>query len=740
MRRGEYWLSRVGISLLLFGVAFLFKYSIDQGWITPWLRTAFGFVVGAILIGFGYRTYAKRRTFANILLGGGLATWYITGFAAYQILELVTYPVALGFMVAVTVIAFLLAVRQNEAILSILAALGGFGTPFMLYSSAGNLPGLVAYTSLIIAGATGIYFFKGWKSLLWLSSICGWAVFAIGLAYDSGAASTLTSGDRFAVQAGIEFAWLCFWAVPILREWTWLHSPDRWVLSSIGFADKQLSDKSRELLGRHLHTETISAAIIGFGLTRLVWPDFATTTWGWLALGSAVVYFAVAYGLRRMEQFRALAYTHLLVALAFLTMGLTILLHGEILLVTVATEAAILHLVARRLSDRVVAVAAHVLHGLIAYWMVYQVGGMLFGPTELGFFRSEYLADVWVVITMAIGAAVTRDAIARRMYSLFAAAALMVVMVYTIDTDVLLFWLAGELAALFAVGWIIDDRFIMGGAHLLFAVTIPIFGGHLIENREDRLPILSLWSLSELWMIGLASLVAVLTESRIVRRLYTLALIAAGAGWLVAELGNDLQMIALTLEALIVMLAAKTGRDRVIATYAHLFFALLFCYLGFRMVDAFHTVGVTPLLNWNAFTDVIVIGLIAAAGRATLSAQERLVYRLAAHAGVLGLLYSELLRLPNGQGWVSVAWGVYGIILLVIGLQANVARLRVVALATLGLLVGKLFLVDLDKLETIWRVLLFIGVGAAFMALSYYFRALWRSGDAGQHRSDSAPP
>jgi uncharacterized membrane protein len=41
--------------------------------------------------------------------------------------------------------------------------------------------------------------------------------------------------------------------------------------------------------------------------------------------------------------------------------------------------------------------------------------------------------------------------------------------------------------------------------------------------------------------------------------------------------------------------------------------------------------------------------------------------------------------------------------------------------------VGKLFLLDLTKLEAIWRVLLFLGFGGVFLILSYYFRALWKS-------------
>ncbi|MEE8577476.1 MAG: DUF2339 domain-containing protein, partial [candidate division Zixibacteria bacterium] len=63
----------------------------------------------------------------------------------------------------------------------------------------------------------------------------------------------------------------------------------------------------------------------------------------------------------------------------------------------------------------------------------------------------------------------------------------------------------------------------------------------------------------------------------------------------------------------------------------------------------------------------------------------------------------------------------------VIGLRRNHHRLRTVAVATLFAVVAKLFLVDLANIETIFRILLFMGFGGVFLALSYYFRSLWKS-------------
>ena len=73
---GEWWLNKVGIALLLFGVAFLFKFSWDQGWLqallTPWVRVGVGLATGGVLTVAGFRVAGERRGFAQVLFGGGI--------------------------------------------------------------------------------------------------------------------------------------------------------------------------------------------------------------------------------------------------------------------------------------------------------------------------------------------------------------------------------------------------------------------------------------------------------------------------------------------------------------------------------------------------------------------------------------------------------------------------------------------------------------------------------------------
>ena len=41
-------------------------------------------------------------------------------------------------------------------------------------------------------------------------------------------------------------------------------------------------------------------------------------------------------------------------------------------------------------------------------------------------------------------------------------------------------------------------------------------------------------------------------------------------------------------------------------------------------------------------------------------------------------------------------------------------------------IIALFFLVDLVNLEVLWRILLFMGFGALFLFLSYYFKNLWK--------------
>jgi hypothetical protein len=128
---------------------------------------------------------------------------------------------------------------------------------------------------------------------------------------------------------------------------------------------------------------------------------------------------------------------------------------------------------------------------------------------------------------------------------------------------------------------------------------------------------------------------------------------------------------------------------------------------------------------------VVVLAVVSAFwhGREREGIARQVAYLVAAHAAVLAWLWSELSPLQSGDAYVTIAWGLYAAALLVVGLRLDHTGFIRAGMATLFLVVAKLFLVDLSEVEAVWRILLFLGFGGLFLILSYYLQALWRPGE-----------
>ncbi len=512
--QSEFWLNKVGIGLMLFALIFLFRFAVEQGWLTPAVRVVFGLFLGTGLLFFGLRTYEKRRHFSVVLLGGSMASYYITGFATFQLYELVSFPVAFGFMILVTMLTFSLSLRQNEAVLALIGTIGGFATPFLLYQGNSNVPGLILYACLLIAGTVAIYFLRGWRVLLWASAMFGWIL--IWIAEDTALDNfSDVTPDKWVVQVGILFAWLSFWGVPLLRQYLTRHDDSSLRSLSIGFADAHLPQLIKRWLGNDLHIFTFTTALF-LGSSVPLW-ELSDTQWGMVYIGFALLYGLIAIWLRQTPSLANLAITHGFTATFLLTIAFLILLENEALLIAFTVEAIVWHFFNHHLQNKLVSFGVHFFSLLIGLWMFARLvdGGMTDAETA-----------VRILVDLAV-------------------------------------------------------------------------------------------------MVGFA--------------------------------------------------------------------------------------GVA--IAW-------------------LPTRGQKVYLLAIHIAILLILWRELGELTNGQAIISVSWGIYAITLLIIGLRTQLNTVRTVGLTTLFILVGKLFLVDLENVKPIWRILLFFGFGGVFLLLSYFYQGLWKTDPA----------
>lgn len=599
----EDWLSRLGVGLLLFGVAFLFRYAVDQNWLGPMVRVGFGGVLGAGLVGSGIRLSDRRRRYSQVLIGGGIATFYLTIFSAYQLYDLVGYLVAFTTMVAVTISAFVLSLQQKEPILALIGVLGGYATPFLLTRGDGSVTSLVIYGVVILSLSLGVFWRRGWVVLLYTS--IGGIWLTMGTAWAG--ASESARADLVSAQLGLIVAWATAAVVPVLYE-------------RARMLQAETSDTVRSLWRRGgVLSSALSAPLFLLALSRGLWT-WGSEAWGVIALLLAVAYGAAAVGLRRMP-LRLEASAHAVIASVTLTYALSMLFEGTTLYLTLAAQGAALFELAYRSRERSLRWVGHLVFLLVT--------GLVVGSVLL---EDQLSIGVWVPPLLVVGLVFYASlrvprAFVRSMYQLNANA-------------LLALWSWALLTNLAAVDSWVHVAWLLQGA---MVVVLARRDGSSVAfgSAGERQGLVYIGH-------GVVALAAL-----------------AMAGQLSLPFPTTLDALSLIPDILTLALLVVVG-----LRFAH----------GLWLSRTYHLGTLLLYLGWS---------------------------------------YHSFAGLDGGQGVVSTAWGAVALALVGIGGKAARPEVLYAGMATLLLVVGKLFLVDLSALSPLWRVLIFLGFGAALLLVGY---------------------
>jgi uncharacterized membrane protein len=162
---------KVGVIILFFGVAFLLKYAAQRNAFPIELRLI-AVAVGAIgMLIFGWRLRHSKTQYALVLQGGAVGVLYLTVFSAAKLYTVLPLGFTFFVMVALVVFSCLLAVLQNSRSLACLATIGGFLAPVLTSSGGGSHIALFSYYAVLNAGIFGIAWFKAWRVLNWLGFV-----------------------------------------------------------------------------------------------------------------------------------------------------------------------------------------------------------------------------------------------------------------------------------------------------------------------------------------------------------------------------------------------------------------------------------------------------------------------------------------------------------------------------------------------------------------------------------------
>ncbi len=168
---GENLINKIGITVLVLGIAFFVKYAIDKAWINEYARVGIGVLAGCVVLLFAHRLQHQFKSFSSVLVAGAIAIFYFTITIGFQEYQIFTQPIAFTIMVGITTFSVFISLLYNRQELAVISLIGGFAAPFMVSTGEGNYKVLFSYILILDFGMLVLSFLRQWKMVHLLAFI-----------------------------------------------------------------------------------------------------------------------------------------------------------------------------------------------------------------------------------------------------------------------------------------------------------------------------------------------------------------------------------------------------------------------------------------------------------------------------------------------------------------------------------------------------------------------------------------
>ncbi len=173
-------LNRLGVVTLLIGIAFAFKWAVDNQIIGAAGRVELGVLAGFLTLGLAdWLWHRGQRIFAQGITAAGVGILYLALYAAFGLYHLVPQIFAFVCMCSVTLGTVALALRYESKAIAAIGLLGGFLTPLMLSTGEDHPWFLFSYILLLDLGALVLSRARQWRILDVLSFTATGVLYAL---------------------------------------------------------------------------------------------------------------------------------------------------------------------------------------------------------------------------------------------------------------------------------------------------------------------------------------------------------------------------------------------------------------------------------------------------------------------------------------------------------------------------------------------------------------------------------
>ena len=741
---------KVGVIVSFFGVGALLKYAADSGWlVVPIEFRLLGIAAAALAaLVFAWRKRESHRAFALSLQGGAIGVLILVIFGAYRIYSLLPSTLTFALLVIVVAGAGMLAVLQDAMALAILAIAGGFLAPILASSGQGSHIALFGYYAVLNAAIFVIAWIKPWRAL----NLLGFAfTFAIGTAWGV----QQYNPEFFATTEPFLVLFFVFY-----------------VLVPVAYALRQAPDQ-RDLID----------GTLVFGTPLLALPLQAALLHGermpmaWSALAVAALYVPLAWLELRRWRLQLLGESHALLALGFATLAVPLALSARLTACTWAIEGAAVVWLGLRQQRRIPRWIGYTLQALAGLTFLYGIGdarihnivtadtvilngdffsallvavgglisayllgrrepraplaALLFvwgwawwlvaGSDEIQRFAPHALRSDWSLALFAVTGLLGAEALRRldwRQAAWPALAAFLIAPLFVIATAVdnhgalegwaaaaWALWLLTSLRALANLS-AAEHRFVHI-AHFVFLWTIAgLLGAELGHLADQHLQLGYVW----ITLAALAPFAA----------LFWFALVRAGfVCWPDVKAAERTRKVTLSAIAVILGLAWFAGLfaegDPLPLRYIPLINPLELAQLGYLLL-LFAWYRRAAQEGGAMFTEEQRARLLALAGVLLMTA---ITLRGAHFLG--GEPWSDALwQSPLAQAALSIVWTIAGIAAMLLGKQRGSRAVWLGGAVLMGVVIGKLLLIDRAHLHDLAAIVGVLVVGVLLVAVGYF--------------------
>ncbi|WP_347374892.1 DUF2339 domain-containing protein [Aequorivita sp. Q41] len=668
---GENLINKIGILITIIGVAIGAKYSIENELISPLTRIILGYVMGLGLLGFGLKLKEKYKSFSAVLISGAMVVMYFITFAAYSFYDLIPQTFAFLLMVVFTVFTVVAALNYNLAIIAHLGLVGAYAVPFLLSNNSGRIEILFTYITIINIGILFISIKKYWKSIYYSSFLLTWIIY---------------------------LSWHFFSYIPENFSLAFLFLTVFFIVFYCTFLAYKLIKKEIFNIGNIILLLANSFIFYGIGYALLSNHNSGEALLGIFTLLNALVHFGVTFLIYKQKLAdKNLFYLIAGMVLVFLTLAVPVQLDGNWVTIIWAGEAAVLFWIGRTKMVSVYEKLSYILMGLafislVQDWMFYSHFNYL--GEEITFtpiFNLRFLTSILFLSAFGF---------------------------------IIHFFRNEKYVSPFTKGNLI---------YKLISIGIPAIFLFVLYNCF-RIEITEYWNLKyNVSTIEINELNNSYTnyytneDYRYFRIIwiyvYSLMFLAILSFLNIKKLKNEiLGYVLIVVSAFAFLLFFTEG----IVTLTN----LRQTYIDNTWSEYYNRSVFNILIRYIAIISVLALvfaGLLSVKS-GVMKNKLNTPFTVLRHLIILAILSTELISWMDLAGstqsyklGLSILWGLYALLLIVIGIWKRIAFLRIMAIVLFGFTLLKLFLYDISHLNTISKTIVFVSLGVLLLIISFLY-------------------